>query len=129
MKAYLKIIALILMNYLLVAIGAAFHFLGAGAWIFLLVGLFALAYADFRFSEKLSGLIILFLNLLLSNTIAIQLSYLLYNKTNGIREDPEGDLLALMALSVGIIITLTLFGMACYIKSKKLKETESEVVK
>ncbi|MBQ6552371.1 MAG: hypothetical protein IJL83_01970 [Clostridia bacterium] len=128
MKGYLKIIALILMNYLLVAIGAAFHFLGAGAWIFLLVGLFALAYADFRFSEKLSGLIILFLNLLLSNTIAIQLSYLLYNITNGIREDPEGDLLALMALSVGIIITLTLFGMACYIKSKKLKETESKVV-
>lgn len=128
MKGYLKIIALILMNYLLVAIGAAFHFLGAGAWIFLLVGLFALAYADFRFSEKLSRLIILFLNLLLSNTIAIQLSYLLYNKTNGIREDPEGDLLALMALSVGIIITLTLFGMACYIKSKKLKKPESKVV-
>ncbi len=129
MKGYLKIIALILMNYLLVAIGAAFHFLGAGAWIFLLVGLFALAYADFRFSEKLSVLIVLFLNRLLSNTIAIQLSYLLYNKTNGIREDPEGDLLALMALSVGIIITLTLFGMACYIKSKKLKESESKVVK
>ncbi|MBR5943034.1 MAG: hypothetical protein IKZ81_06785, partial [Clostridia bacterium] len=81
---------------------------------------------DFRFSEKQSVLIVLFLNLLLSNTIAIQLSYLLYNKTNGIREDPEGDLLALIALSVGVIITLTIFGMACYIKSKKLKETERE---
>ncbi|MBO4584154.1 MAG: hypothetical protein J5756_03705 [Clostridia bacterium] len=121
MKAFLKILSLILMNYLLVAIGAALHFLGAGVWILLLVGLLALAYINFRFSEKLSVLIFLFLNLLLSNTIAIQLSYLLYNKTNGIIEDPEGDLLALIALSVGVIITLTLFGMACYIKSKKLK--------
>ena len=103
MKGYLKITALILMNYLLVAIGAALHFLGFGVWIFLLVGLFALAYADFRFSEKLSVLIVLFLNLLLSNTIAIQLSSLLYNKTNGIREDPEGDLLALwLCLSVSL---------------------------
>ena len=129
MKGYLKIIALILMNYLLVAIGAAFHFLGAGAWIFLLVGLFALAYADFRFSEKLSGLIILFLNLLLSNTIAIQLSYLLYNKTNGIIDDSEGDFLVLMVLIIGIILTLAVSVMTCYIKSKRLKEPESKVVK
>ena len=128
MKGYLKITALILMNYLLVAIGAALHFLGFGVWIFLLVGLLVLAYVNSRFSEKLSVLIFLFLNLLLSNTIAIQLSYLLYNKTNGIIDDPEGDFLVLMVLIIGIIITLTLFGMACYIKSKKLKEPENKVV-
>ena len=124
MKAFLKTLSLIVINYLLVAIGAAFHFLGAGVWLLLLVGLFALAYADYRFSEKLSVLIFLFLNLLLSNTIAIQLSYLLYNKTNGIIEDPEGDLVALIALFIGIVLTLTVSVMACYIKSKKLKETE-----
>ena len=126
MKAFLKTLSLIVINYLLVAIGAAFHFLGAGVWLLLLVGLFALAYADYRFSEKLSVLIFLFLNLLLSNTIAIQLSYLLYNKTNGIIEDPEGDLVALIALIIGIVLTLTVSVMACYIKSKKLKETERE---
>ena len=126
MKAFLKTLSLIVINYLLVAIGASFHFLGAGVWLLLLVGLFALAYADYRFSEKLSVLIFLFLNLLLSNTIAIQLSYLLYNKTNGIIEDPEGDLVALIALFIGIVLTLTVSVMACYIKSKKLKETERE---
>ncbi|MBR4439492.1 MAG: hypothetical protein IKS88_02705 [Clostridia bacterium] len=126
MKAFLKTLSLIVINYLLVAIGAAFHFLGAGVWLLLLVGLFALAYADYRFSEKLSVLIFLFLNLLLSNTIAIQLSYLLYNKTSGIIEDPEGDLVALIALFIGIVLTLTVSVMACYIKSKKLKETERE---
>ncbi|MBQ9558182.1 MAG: hypothetical protein IJU94_06225 [Clostridia bacterium] len=129
MKAYLKIVSLILMNYLLVAIGAAFHFLGFRVWILLLVGLLVLVYVDYCFSEKLSVLIVLFLNLLLSNTIAIQLSYLLYNKTNGIIDDPEGDFLVLMVLIIGIILTLAVSVMTCYIKSKRLKEPESKVVK